>query len=79
MRFAIKNAISMMNSNDNPVRNARLSFPVRDLIRLKVRGVTMVIAPETARPYAPANAAGLPKLMTSASAATMRIQFMVGT
>jgi hypothetical protein len=39
----------------------------------------MVIAPETARPYAPANAAELPKPITSASAANIRIQFMVGT
>ena len=61
------------------MRSARLSFPVRDLIRLNVNGVTMVIAPETAKPYAPANAAELPKLITNVSAATMRIQFMVGT
>jgi len=51
----------MMNSSDRPVRSARLLLPVRDLMRLKVKGVTMVIAPETARPYAPASAAELPK------------------
>ncbi len=48
-------------------------------MRLKVNGVTIVIAPETARPYAPANAAELPKPITNASEATIRIQFMVGT
>ena len=68
-----------MNSNDRPVRSARLCLPVRDLMRLKVNGVTMVIAPETASPYAPANAAELPNPITSASEAAIRIQFMAGT
>ncbi len=64
--FANRKAMSTMNSSDKPARNARLSFPVRDLIRLKVSGVTMVMAPETANPYAPASAAELPKLTTNA-------------
>ena len=69
----------MMNNSDSPVRSARLPLPVRDLMRLKVSGVTMVMAPDTARPYAPANAAELPNPMTNASAAAINIQFMVGT
>ena len=41
--------------DDEQQRQARRAargsrFPVRDLIRLKVSGVTMVMAPETARP-----------------------------
>ena len=79
VRLASRKAMSTMNSSDNPVRSRRLSLPVRDLMRLKVKGVTMVMAPETAKPYAPPSAAELPKPMTNASAATMRIQFMVGT
>ena len=71
--------MSTMNSSDKPARNTRLSLPVRDLIRLKVSGVTMVMAPDTANPYAPASAAELPKLITKPSAATINIQFMVGT
>ena len=68
-----------MNSSDRPVRTRRLSLPFRDLIRLKVSGVTMVMAPDTAKPYAPASAAELPKPMTSANEAIIRIQFIAGT
>ena len=50
VRLASRNARSMMNSSDRPARSQRLFAPVRDLIRLKVSGVTMVIAPDTARP-----------------------------
>ena len=42
--------MSTTNSSDNPARSTRLSRPVRDLIRLNVSGVTMVMAPETAKP-----------------------------
>jgi K+ transporter len=63
--------MSTMNSSDKPARSARLCLPVRDLMRLKVNGVTIVIAPETARPYAPANAPELPNPITNATAATV--------
>jgi hypothetical protein len=42
--------MSTKNSTDKPARSGKLSRPVRDLIRLKVKGVTIVIAPDTARP-----------------------------
>ena len=50
VKLASRNARSMMNNNDSAARSQRLFSPVRDLMRLKVSGVTMVIAPETARP-----------------------------
>ena len=50
VRFASRNARSMTNNGERPARSHRLFLPVRDLIRLRVNGVTMVIAPETARP-----------------------------
>ena len=71
--------MSMKNSSDRPERSRRLSLPRRDLIRLKVSGVTMVIAPDTASPYAPASAAELPKPSTSAVEAAISSQFIVGT
>ena len=40
----------MTNSRDSPARSHRLFAPVRDLMRLNVSGVTMVMAPETASP-----------------------------
>ena len=69
----------MKNNKDRPARRPRLALPVRDLMRLNVSGVTMVMAPETASPYAPARAAELPNPTTSASDAVISSQFMVGT